>query len=368
MHQVLDTGIKNAKNVLRYTYGAGSLESLSSILNDRRKTHDSYAIYFVDKYFSDQQNLIKVCPISPDDFLCFVDATSEPTTDSVNKLTNELVRNERDNPCAVIGIGGGTTMDVAKAVSNLLTNGGKAEDYQGWDLVKVPGVFKVGIPTISGTGAEATRTCVITNKESGLKLGMNSDFTVFDQLILDPDLSRTVPDKQYFYTGMDAYIHCVESLAGSYRNAVGDAFSEQSLNLCRQVFLKPDMKSDESRSKLMVASYLGGCAIATSYVGVIHPFSAGLTVVLGIHHGLANCIAMTAMEEFYPHQVAEFLHMAEVQEIDIPRGVCRDLTPKEHEQLYHATIIHEKPLTNALGENFQSILTPQKTEEIFKRM
>ena len=95
MHQVLDTGIKNAKNVLRYTYGAGSLESLSSILNDRRKTHDSYAIYFVDKYFSDQQNLIKVCPILPVDFLCFVDATSEPTTDSVNKLTNELVRNER---------------------------------------------------------------------------------------------------------------------------------------------------------------------------------------------------------------------------------------------------------------------------------
>ena len=62
-----------------------------------------------------------------------------------------------------------STMDVAKAVSNLLTNGGVAENYQGWDLVKEPGVYKIGIPTISGTGAEATRTCVTTNERSGLK-------------------------------------------------------------------------------------------------------------------------------------------------------------------------------------------------------
>ena len=160
----------------------------------------------------------------------------------------------------------------------------------------------------------------------------------------------------------------MESLAGSYRNAVGDAFSEQTLNLCRQVFLEPNMKSDENRAKLMVASYMGGCAIATSYVGVVHPFSAGLSVVLGIHHGLANCIAMVAMEEFYPQQVEEFWHMVEVQKIDIPRGLCKNLAPEEYEQLYQSTIIHEKPLTNALGENFKSLLTQQKVEEIFRQM
>jgi 3-deoxy-alpha-D-manno-octulosonate 8-oxidase len=368
VHQILDTGIKNAKNVPNYIYGAGSLESVNSILLERRQAETDYAVYFVDTYFSGQHHLLEACPTFPVDCLFFVDTTNEPTTDYINKLTNEIIQNEKGCPYAIIGIGGGSTMDVAKAVSNLLTNGGRAEDYQGWDLVKVPGVFKIGVPTISGTGAEATRTCVMTNKKSGLKLGMNSNFTVFDQLILDPDLSRTVPDNQYFYTGMDAYIHCVESLAGSYRNAVGDAFSEQSLNLCRQVFFKPDMKSDESRSKLMVASYLGGCAVATSYVGVVHPFSAGLSVVLGIHHGLANCIAMVAMEEFYPQQVEEFWRMVEVQKIDIPRGLCKNLTPEEYGQLYQSTIIHEKPLTNALGENFKSILTPQKTEEIFRRM
>ena len=368
MSQILDTGIKNAKNVLRYIYGTGSLKSLDSILAERRQTDADYVLYYVDKYFSGQSSLLDVLPKSPADLLRFVDTDNEPTTDDVNKLRDEIIQNQKGKPSAIIGIGGGATMDIAKAVSNLLTNGGVAEDYQGWDLVKVPGIFKIGIPTISGTGAEATRTCVMTNKKSGLKLGMNSDFTVFDQLILDPDLSRTVPDDQYFYTGMDAYIHCVESLAGSYRNAIGDAFSEQTLNLCRQVFLEADMKSDESRAKLMVASYMGGCAVATSYVGVLHPFSAGLTVVLGIHHGLANCITMTAMEEFYPSQLEEFWRMVEVQKIDIPRGLCRNLTAEQYEQLYLSTIIHEKPLTNALGENFKSILTREKVEEIFRRM
>ena len=95
-------------------------------------------------------------------------------------------------------MGGGTTMDVAKAVSNLLTNGGKAEDYQGWDLVSLPGIFKIAIPTISGTGAEATRTCVMTNTKTGLKLGMNSDHTVFDQIIMDPLLTATVPKGPIF--------------------------------------------------------------------------------------------------------------------------------------------------------------------------
>ena len=149
-------------------------------------------------------------------------------------------------------------MDVAKAVANLMTNGGRAEDYQGWDLVKVPGIYKVAVPTLSGTGAEATRTCVMTNKRTGLKLGMNSDHTVYDQIIMDPELTRTVPRNQYFWTGMDAYIHCIESLNGHYRNAIGDAYSAQTISLCRDVFLGEDMMADDMREKLMVASYLGG--------------------------------------------------------------------------------------------------------------
>jgi len=201
-----------------------------------------------------------------------------------------------------------------------------------------------------------------------LKLGMNSDYTVYDRIIMDPDLTKTVPIEQYFWTGMDAYIHCVEALSGTYRNAIGDAFSRETINLCRSVFNSKDIKSADNREKMMVASYLGGCSIATSYVGVVHPFSAGLSVVLGTHHCVANCIVMRAMQEFYPRAFEEFWSMVELQGIEIPIGICNDLSEEQYEQLYQASIVHEKPLTNALGEGFRGILTKEKVIQLFRSM
>ena len=279
-----------------------------------------------------------------------------------------MVQKCKNNPKAIVAIGGGATLDTGKAVANLLTNPGNAEEYQGWDLVKNPAIYKIGIPTLSGTGAEASRTCVMTNEKTGLKLGMNSDFTIYDQLILDPDLTKTVPREQYFYTGMDTYIHSFESLNGRYRNAIGDAFANQAIALCREVFLSDDMMSDENREKLMVASYLGGCAIANSFVGVVHPFSAGLSVVLDTHHCIGNCITMNAMEEFYPKEYEEFFEMANKQGINIPKGIAKNLDEEIYKKLYNATIIHEKPLSNALGYNFKELLTYEKVKEVFKRM
>ncbi len=338
----------NNKNVLNYTFGNGVLSSLPLIISDRRKDSGKIVVYFMDIFFKDNSTVLSKMQIQSEDVLIFQDTTEEPTTQYINKLTARLATYGRDNICAIIGMGGGITMDVAKAVSNLLTNSGKSEDYQGWDLVKNPGTYKIAIPTLSGTGSEATRTCVMTNTETGLKLGMNSNFTVYDQLILDPELTKTVPKNQYFYTGMDAYIHCIESLNGSYRNAIGDAYSNQTIHLCREVFLSDDMMNDENRSKLMVASYLGGCAIATSYVGIVHPFSAGLSVVLGIHHCIANCIVMRAMEEFYPNEFHEFWKMVDQQGVEIPEGICKNLSDKQYDKLSASTIIHETLSYNQL--------------------
>jgi 3-deoxy-alpha-D-manno-octulosonate 8-oxidase len=364
----LNTGINNVHNVGHYSFGEGSLASLDTILSKNRAIHDSLIIYFIDDFFKANSQFLKLLPLKKKDEIFFISTSDEPTTDYINSLIESLQEKNLTNPSGVVGIGGGVTMDITKAVSNLLGNGGLAEDYQGWDLLQKPGVFKIGIPTLSGTGAEATRTCVMTNKNSGLKLGMNSDYTVFDQIILDPELTKTVPKEQYFYTGMDAYIHCMESLNGSYRNAIGDSYSEQTINLCREIFLSTNMMSDENRSKMMVASYLGGCAIATSYVGLVHPFSAGLSVVLGLHHCVANCITMRGMKDFYPKGFKEFWSMVKSQNITIPKGICTNLTNQQYDQLYKSTVVHEKPLINALGDNFRSVLTKDKVIEIFKRM
>ena len=350
------------KNILKIELGFNSIEKIKNHLKITQKN----VIYLLDIYFKDQ-SLINQLPIKKTDFIHFVDSTNELTTTYVNKVFSEI----RTRPIdfnTVVGIGGGTSLDFAKAISNLLNNPGKAEDYQGWDLVKKPGVYKIGIPTLSGTGAEASRTCVMINPANGLKLGMNSDYTIYDELILDPTLTSTVPREQYFYTGMDTYVHCIESLNGNHRHALSDAYSHQALSSVKEVFNSENMMSDKNREKLMVASYFGGVAIANSFVGLIHPLSAGLSVVLGIHHGEANCITMMAMEEFYPKEYKEFMTMAEKNNIEIKRNICQDLTEEQYDNLYKSSIMHEIPLKNALGKDYKQILTKKKVLELFLKM
>ena len=259
MLKSLDTGVRLAKNVARYTTGAGSRSIIPEVVSLRRGRSGHIAAFFIDEFFRNQKGLVESLGCAQNDFIEFVSTDIEPTTDSIDDVMVRLAAfNGLNEVCAIVAVGGGCTLDTAKAVSNLLNNPGKASDYQGWDLVKEPGVFKIALPTISGTGAEATRTCVMTNKKSGLKLGMNSDHTVFDMVVLDPDLTKTVPREQYFYTGMDAYIHSMESVEGYYRNAVGHSLCFETLRLCREVFSSEDMQSDYNRELLMVASTWAG--------------------------------------------------------------------------------------------------------------
>lgn len=355
------------KTVGQYMFGSGSIGALSQVLEEPKRSGKTCVVYFVDMFF-DGTDLIDRLPIGADDHVIYVDTTDEPTTDGVDTYVENVKQQMVENVAAVVGVGGGATLDTAKAVSNLLTNDGKAADYQGWDLLPSPAVFKVGIPTLSGTGAEGSRTCVMMNQEKNLKLGMNSDYTVYDRLILDPDLTATVPRDQYFYTGMDTYIHCIESLNGSFRHAMADAYSEQALSLCREVFLSDDMQSAENREKLMIASYMGGSAIGNSFVGVVHPFSAGLSMVFHTHHCIGNCIVMNAMDDFYAAEVAEFRTMMDRQGITLSENVCGNLTDQQWQGLYDSTVVHEKPLINALGDDFKSILTTERVREIFARM
>lgn len=357
---------KNSKNVPWYLFGEGAIEQLPELINAKKNTANDFAVFVIDHYF-EKSNLFKKF-IAENDLFYFIDSSDEPTTDAIDQLSEKIKSTKNQLPSVIIGIGGGTALDTAKAIANLLTNPGKASDYQGWDLVKNPGIFKIGVPTLSGTGAEASRTCVMMNYEKNLKLGMNSEHTIYDQLLLDPTLTKTVNRNQYFYSAMDNYIHCIESLNGNYRHFVGDAFSEQAIKMSREVFFSEDMMSDANRAKVMVASYLGGCAIANSFVGIIHPFSAGLSVVLGIHHCLANCIVMNVVDEYYPKEVAEFRLFVDKQKIELPKNITKDLAKDDFHKLYLSTIIHEKPLSNALGLDFKKILTEEKVTEIFRRM
>src|SRR5687768_8950032 len=302
---------RNFKMVGYVVYGRGCFGQLDEIIAPHRKK-DQPIIFLVDHFFEGKP-LINRLPLRDNDSVIYADVTYEPKTTYVDTLAAQL-KEKFGKVSGVIGIGGGSTMDLAKAVSLMMNNPGSSADFQGWDLVKLPGVYKAGIPTLSGTGAEVSRTTVLTGPTR--KLGMNSDFTPFDQIVLDPELTANAPTNQRFYTGMDCYIHCIESLTGTYLNEFSKSYGEKALELCRYVFLEKGNWDEECDDKLMMASYAGGMSIAYSQVGVAHAVSYGLSYLLGTKHGIGNCIVMDKIEEFYPQGVLEFKRMVEKNKID----------------------------------------------------
>src|SRR5436853_1736570 len=354
---------RNFKMVGYMIYGRGSFNQLDDIIAPHRQ-EGKPMIFLVDHFFEDKPFLARI-PIRDNDKIIFADVTYEPKTSYVDKLAQQL-KDEFGNVSGIVGIGGGSTMDLAKAVSLMMNNPGSSADYQGWDLVKNPGVYKAGIPTLSGTGAEVSRTTVLTGPIK--KLGMNSDFTPFDQIVLDPELTANVPKDQRFYTGMDCYIHCIESLQGTYLNEFSKSYGEKALQLCREVFLEKNNWDNESDDKLMMASYAGGMSIAYSQVGVAHAVSYGLSYLLGTKHGLGNCIVFDKLEEFYPEGVKEFKHMVEKNKIDIPQNITKNLSDEQFDTMINVSLGMKPLWENALGKDWEKIMTREKLRKLYERL
>jgi 3-deoxy-alpha-D-manno-octulosonate 8-oxidase len=354
---------RNFKMVDYVVYGRGSFNQLDEILAPNRKG-GAPMIFLVDHFFEGKP-LIQRIPLTGKDKIVFADVTHEPKTGQVDALAASL-REEFGTVSGIIGIGGGSTMDLAKAVALMMTNPGSSADYQGWDLVKQAGVYKVGIPTLSGTGAEVSRTTVLTGPVR--KLGMNSDFTPFNQIVLDPDLAKDAPVNQRFYTGMDCYIHCIESLEGTYLNEFSKSYGEKALDLCRKVFVEKNNWDDESDEQLMMASFAGGMSIAYSQVGVAHAVSYGLSYLLGTKHGIGNCIVMNHLEEYYPAGVKEFKFMVEKNNIDIPVGICAGLSDQDFNTMIDISLSLKPLWENALGKDWETIMTRQKLRALYEKL
>ena len=354
---------RNFKMVDYVVYGRGCFNQLDEILAPRRQA-DKPMIFLLDHFFADKPLYSRI-PLRGRDKIILADVTHEPKTTYVDAIAASL-KEEFGAVSGIVGIGGGSTMDLAKAVSLMMTNPGSSADYQGWDLVKLPGVYKAGIPTLSGTGAEVSRTTVLTGPVR--KLGMNSDFTPFDQIVLDPELTADAPVQQRFFTGMDCYIHCIESLEGTYLNEFSKSYGEKALELCREVFLTKTGWDSASDDKLMMASYAGGMSIAYSQVGVAHAVSYGLSFLLGTKHGVGNCIVMNHLGEYYPEGVAEFKQMVAQNGIEIPQGICSGLAEEEFDKMIQVSLGMKPLWENALGKDWENIMTKTKLRELYEKL
>ena len=353
------------KSVPKSLFGKGSFNQMGDILDEMRKDKDSYFVFLVDDYFKEKPLSDRI-PLKGGDYIIWVNVDDEPKTSLVDKISDQIKESQSHMASAVIGIGGGSTMDYAKAVSVMLTNEGSSTLYQGLNLAKVPAVYHIGVPTLSGTGAEVSMTAVLTGPVK--KLGIKGEFTPFDLIIMDPELIKDCPKNQRFFTGMDSYIHNVESMDGINRNSISDSYAIQSQNLCREVFLNANLTREEADEKMMVSSYFGGLSIGHSEVGVCHALSYGLSYVLGLHHGIANCIAFNNLEDVYGEHVREFHKMVELHEIDLPMHISKEFTKEQVEKMAVTAFGLDHMWRHAFGLEWQKHVTTERIIEWYNLM
>ena len=212
-----------------------------------------------------------------------------------------------------IALGGGSVIDTAKAINMLAANGGNVEQYQmeGKQATKLPSLF-IAIPTTSGSGAEATKTSVVINNNNCLKKSLYHTSMLAEIVILDPCLTVNVPQKITAATGMDALSHAIESYVSLNANPFSEMYGLKAISLINEHFIdtinNPD--SINGRGGMMLASYLGGCAI-TAGVGIAHIMAQPIGALYKIPHGDACSIFLpAAMELNLNYAIAKYADMA----------------------------------------------------------
>ena len=357
---------KNFKNVDKVVFGRGSFDMMESILDEKRNENAHFFLFLVDNYFKGK-SLEKRIPLKENDIIKFINADlHEPTTEQVDELRDEILLT-KGLPSGVIGIGGGTVMDIAKSVSLMFTNEGSSTLYQGLNLVKRPGIYHLGVPTISGTGAEVAMTAVLTGPEK--KLGLKCEWTPFNQIILDPELIASVPVDKWFYTGMDTFIHCIESETGILNNAFSKAYAEEAIKLCREVYLGDHSgQTPENNDKLMVASLMGTTSLTYSEVGICHAMSYGLAMVFHERHCYANCLVFQHLEDYYGEGVREFKTMLKKNNVTLPQNLSKSWTDKQITDMAHVAYNLPHMWNHAIGTDWKEKITIDTIKELFKRM
>ncbi|MFH1076685.1 MAG: iron-containing alcohol dehydrogenase [Pseudomonadota bacterium] len=223
--------------------------------------------------------------------------TPEPQPEIADQGARELAGHGCN---LVIGIGGGSSLDVAKAIAMLATNKGKATDYIGLEIVPKAGLPTILIPTTAGTGSEVTFTAVFTMREKKAKGGINSRFLYPDVALLDPELTVTAPPSITAATGMDAFTHALEAYTSLQANPLSDLVAEKAIALIGKNLKNAFVSGDDrvARREMLMGSLLGGMALASAGVGACHALAYPLGALFGIPHGLANAVLLPYIMQY----------------------------------------------------------------------
>jgi alcohol dehydrogenase len=195
---------------------------------------------------------------------------------------------------SVVALGGGSSLDCAKGINFLLTNGGAMADYRGYGKASTPLLPAIGIPTTSGTGSEAQSYAVISDAATHMKMACGDPSAAFRIAILDPELTLTAPRHVTAMAGIDAIAHAVETAVTSRRTPLSETFSHRAWQLLggafERVLLHPG--DEDARAAMQLGAHFAGMAIEQSMLGAAHACANPLTARFNITHGLALAILL----------------------------------------------------------------------------
>ncbi len=210
--------------------------------------------------------------------------SGEPTTNIVN---NGVKFAKSVDPEFVVGIGGGSVLDTAKAIAGIYTNGGKVQDYHDGKEFKNPGLPFIAIPTTAGTGSEITNNAVITDPERGFKKSIRGKHLIANYILLDPGLTLSCPPDITAYSGSDALVQAIEAYVSKGSHPLSDIYAMQAVVLLagnlKDVY--ENGKDFEARAQMLLGSYFAGIAFSNVKLGLVHALAHPIGYRYKIPHG-----------------------------------------------------------------------------------
>ena len=229
--------------------------------------------------------------------MVYQDIVAEPT---VNDFKKVLAVAQAFHADSVVGIGGGSVLDLTKLVAAFVNSDQQVEDCFGTGFIKAKGLWFACLPTTAGTGSEVSPNAILLDERDHLKKGIVSPFLIADAAYVDPKLTWTVPAKVTADTGMDALTHCIEAYTNKFAHPSVDIYALQGIRLIAANLKRAvnDGKDVEAREALAFGSLYGGLCLGPVNTAAVHALSYPLGGEFHIPHGLSNAILLPSVMKF----------------------------------------------------------------------
>ena len=278
-------------------FGKGSLKRLPELLEKSGSKKMLLISGPVLKKIGMVEKVEEIVKASGIEVEVFTDVEANPSVATVDKATEAY---KKAGATSIVAFGGGSPMDVAKAVGVLVKYGGEIGDYEGAHKVPGPIVPIIAIPTTAGTGSEVTAFSVITDEARNYKLTVFSYELIPSYALLDPELVMTSPASVAAACGVDALIHAWEAYTSLGASPFSDAMAEKAMELIGGNIRRfvANRKDEEAACAMMSGSMFAGIAFAWARLGDVHAMSHPVSAFFGVQHGVANSILLPVIVEY----------------------------------------------------------------------